>query len=139
MDWEIKRNEFYDIDPFDNSPDEIKRLLIFDQEDMLWIKKGDYNIDLGWYGGNNLNNRQTGYCIHLFRGAHWNKCELLEKSRSKNKEDIVNKLNFFINSIERGDYNYLSGYNINEDDLMNKNLISDLDEYSAKKRSPGLC
>ncbi len=49
-DWEIKRNEFYDIDPFDNSPANDKDVLIFVQEDMLRIKKRNYNLDLGWYG-----------------------------------------------------------------------------------------
>lgn len=54
VDWEIKRNEFYDIDPFDNLSADDKDALIFVQEDMLWIKKENYNIDLGWYGWRRL-------------------------------------------------------------------------------------
>lgn len=131
--WEVKRNEFYDIDPFDNSLAEDKDVLIFIQEDMLWLKKDNYNIDLGWYGGDDLKDRLTGFCIHLYRGDHWNKCELLEKFRSNNKKDIVDKLGIIINSVDNGDYNYLIGYKIDEDDLINENSMSDHEIYSAKK------
>ena len=43
-DWEIKRNEFYDIDPFDNSSADDKEVLILVQEDMLWIKNRNYDM-----------------------------------------------------------------------------------------------
>lgn len=133
IDWEIKRNEFYDIDPFDNSSVDEKVVLIFDQEDMLWIKKGIYNIDLGWYGGDGLNNRKTGYCIYLYRGDNWNKCELLEKFKAKNKNDIVNKLTSIISSVDRGDYDNLIGYKIDQDNLTSENLMSDRETYSARE------
>lgn len=131
--WEVKRNEFYDIDPFDNSSEADKDLLIFIQEDMLWLNKGDYHIDLGWYGKDDLNARSTGFCIHLYRGEHWNKCELLETFRSKNKRDIVDELSMMINAVENGDYKFLTGHNINEDDPTNENSMSDFETYSARK------
>ena len=36
-DWEIKRHEFYDIDPLDNSTTGDKDILIYSQEDLLWM------------------------------------------------------------------------------------------------------
>lgn len=132
-DWDIKRNEFYDIDPLDNSSPTDKETLIFAQEDLLWISKGDYNIDLGWYGGRDIESKDSGFCIHLFRGNNWNKCELLEKFRSKNKKDIVDKLNFFVSSVDNNDYRGLTGYKIDEDEDGNLNSMSDFEFYSVKK------
>ena len=132
-DWEIKRNEFYDIDPFDNSSADGKGVLIYIQEDMLWLKKGNYNIDLGWCGGDDLKNEKTGFCIHLYRGDNWNKCELLEKFKTKNKKDVVDKLNILIKSTDSGDYNNLVGHRIDEDDLRNQNSMADYETYSVKK------
>jgi hypothetical protein len=94
----VLRNEFYDIDPFDSHSAEVKDILIFIQQDMLWIQKENYNIDMGWYGGDDLTNEYTGFCIYLYRGDHWNKCELLETFRSQRKEEIVTMLNYFIES-----------------------------------------
>ena len=132
-DWKIRRNEFYDIDPFDNSSADDKDVLIFSQEDMLWLKKDNYSIDLGWYGGDDLKNKQTGFCIYLYRGDNWNKCDLLEKFRTKNKKDVVDKLDILIKSTDKGDYDNLSGHRINEDDTMNQNSMNDFETYSAKK------
>lgn len=132
-DWNIKRNEFYDIDPFDKSSDDDKFTLIFVQEDILWISKGDYNIDLGWYGGDDPWSANSGFCIVVFRGDHWNKCELLEKYSSKNKNDIVDKLNSFIKAVDNGDYKTLMGNKIDEDDSKNYNSMGDFESYSATK------
>ena len=131
--WEVNRNEFYDIDPFDNSSADDKSILIFCQEDMLWLKKGDYHIDLGWYGRENLHDSSTGFCIHLYRGEHWNKCELLEKFRSKNKDDIVDALTMMMGSVEKGDYKFLTGYKIDEDDPANENSMEDFETYSVRE------
>lgn len=84
-------------------------------------------------GGDDLDNKRVGFCIHLFRGDNWNKCELLEKFKSKNKKDIVDKLRSLISAVDNGDYNFLQGYKIDEDDLRNENLMSDHEAYSAKK------
>lgn len=132
-DWEIKRNEFYDIDPFDNSSADDKDVLIFVQEDMLWIKKRNYNLDLGWYGGDDLENEWTGFCIHLYRGDNWNKCELLEKYRTKNKKDVVEQLYHLITSVDKGEYDNLVGHRIGEDDITNQNSMKDFKTYSVEK------
>lgn len=81
---------------------------------MLWLKKGKYNIDLGWYGGDDLKNEKTGFCIHLYRGDEWNKCNLLEKFRSKNKSESVDKLDALIKSIDKGNYDNVVGHRIDE-------------------------
>jgi hypothetical protein len=132
-DWKIKRNEFYDIDPFDNSSADDKDALIFVQEDMLWLTKDNYNIDLGWYGGHDLKNEKTGFCIYLYRGSNWNKCDLLEKFRTKNKKDVVDQLDIFIKSIDKGDYHSIGGHRIDGDDLVNHNSMADFETYSVKK------
>ena len=131
-DWEIKRNEFYDIDPFDNSPADDKEVLIFVQEDILWLKKGNYNIDLGWYGGQDLKNEGAGFCIYVYRGDHWHNCDLLEKFRSKNKQNVVDKLDSLIKSVDKGEYDNLIGHRIDEDDLTNQNSMEDFEAYSVK-------
>ncbi len=131
--WAVKWNEFYDIDPLDISNTKSKELSIFLQEDMLWIEKQEYNIDLGWYGGENMNDEGVGFQLHLFRGNSWNKCELLEKYRSKGKEDVVEILNAMIASVDNGSYDQVVGYKIDEDDLSNANSMTDHEVYSAKK------
>jgi hypothetical protein len=85
-DWTVVRNVFYDIDPADNSSEDDKEVYIYCQEDLLYLKKDNYHLDLGWYGYDNLTNDRTGYCIHLFRGDNWNNGELLEKLRSKDNK-----------------------------------------------------
>jgi hypothetical protein len=67
---------------------EDKETLIFLQEDMLWITKDDYNIDLGWYGGD-LSRATSGFCLYLYRGNNWNESGLLERFRDRNKADII--------------------------------------------------
>lgn len=59
--WKVQRNEFYDIDPFDNSSADDKYALIFVQEDMLWLKKDNYNIDMGWYDGDEFSSRRVSF------------------------------------------------------------------------------
>ena len=77
--WKVLRNVFFDIDPTDNVPEDDKYFNIYCQEDLLYFRKDNYHLDLGWYGNDDLTNERTGYCIHLFRDDNWNKSELLEK------------------------------------------------------------
>jgi DNA-binding Lrp family transcriptional regulator len=132
-DWEIKRNEFYDIDPFDNSSTDDKDVLILVQEDILWIKKKNYNLDLGWYGGDDLENKWTGFYICLYRGDNWNKCDLLEKYRAKNKKDVVEQLHRLITAVDKGEYDNLVGHRIDEDDMTNHNSMTVFKTYSVEK------
>src|SRR5687767_1859843 len=94
-DWTVVRNEFYDIDPAENVTEDDKHDNIYCQEDLLYLTKGDYHLDLGWYGYDNLTSDTTGYCIHLYRGDNWNNAELLEKFRSKSKKIIADKITEF--------------------------------------------
>jgi hypothetical protein len=132
-DWEIKRNEFYDIDPFDNSSADDKDVFLFVQEDILWIKKRNYNVDLGWYGGDDLENEWTGFCIYLYRGDNWSKCDLLEKYRTKNKKDVVEQLHRLITAVDKGEYDNLVGHRIDEDDMTNQNSMTDFKTYSVEE------
>ena len=131
-DWTVVRNVFYDIDPADDVSEDDKYDNIFCQEDLLLLTKGDYNLDLGWYGYDNLSSDTTGYCIHLFRGDNWNNAELLEKLRSKDKQFIVKKINDLINAVDIGDFDNFIGYIVNENDPKNKNDFSDIENYTVR-------
>ena len=113
-DWEIRRNEFYDIDPIDDISDDDKLTNIYIQEDMLLLEKGNYLLDLGWYGSDNLNNQTTGYMLVFFRGENWNNCELLELIRTQSKNIIVESINEILKAATEGFYEDKSGYRIDE-------------------------
>lgn len=130
LSWKIKRNVFYNIDPTDNIPEVDKYDNIYCQEDLLWIMKEDYNIDLGWYGSDNFKDENTGFYLHLYKGLNWNNCELLAKIYSKNKSQIVESINSLIQAIETDYFKYLSGYTVNDN---NQNSFSDFKEYKIKK------
>jgi hypothetical protein len=129
--WTVNRYEFYDVDPADDVPIEEKEVHIFCQEDMLWITKGSYTLDLGWYGGDRS---KAGYCIFLFRGSSWNTCDLLEIFRSKCKDEITEKINAFIQLVDNQTYDDLRGYRIDENDAGNTNSMTDYETYSALKQ-----
>lgn len=126
--WQIVRNEFYDIDPSDKAPQEDKYLLIYTEQTLLWIKKGDYHIDLGWYG---YEAKEAGYQAYLYRGEEWRKCQLLEAHRSTKKNDIVEKLNNWITAVDNLDYDNLKGYLIDHEDENNNNEMVDHSFYSV--------
>ncbi len=103
-DWMIVRNEFYDIDPKDNIPENDKFENLYCQEDLLYLTKEYYHIDLGWYGSDNLANDNTGYCIYLFKGKNWNDSDLIEKFFSRDKQTITNKINEIIMLVNLGNF-----------------------------------
>lgn len=127
--WKVVWNEFYDIDPLGSDPQSDKDLLIFSQEDLLYIRKGDYHIDLGWYG----HDPGGAFGVYLYRGQDWKKCQLLEANRRNDKNDIVKMLNEWIASVDRGDYDSLEGYVIDQDDKNNPHAMEDHLFYSALK------
>lgn len=53
-DWIIHRYEFYDIDPFDDIPEDDKFFNIYSQEDLLLMQKGQFHLDIGWYGSDDF-------------------------------------------------------------------------------------
>lgn len=97
------------------------------------MSRGNYHIDLGWYGYDNLDCDATGYCIHLFRGDNWNNAELLEKFCSKNKNAIADKIIEFAKAVDLGEFDKLTGYRVDEHDTSNENNFSDFDSYSARQ------
>ena len=130
--WEVVQNVFFDIDLSNNISEKDKDENICSQEDLLYLTKGNYHLDLGWYGSDDLTNDRTGYCIHLFRGNNWNNGELLEKFRSKEKQVTVTKINELIHAVDRGDFDKLTGYIVNDKDPTNNNDFCDLDNYTAR-------
>jgi hypothetical protein len=122
---------FYDIDPLDNVTEDDKYDNIYCQEDLLYLANGDYHLDLGWYGYDDLTSDITGYCIHLFRGKTWNNAELLEKFRSKSKGAIVDKIVELAKLVDLGNFDKLTGYIVDENDLKNLSDFSDFDTYSC--------
>ena len=132
-DWSILQNEFYDIDPKDNIPEDDKFFNIYCLEDLLYLTKGMYHLDLGWYGSDKLTKPYTGFCIYLFRGNNWHDCEFLEKFRSQEKQVIVTKINEFIHAVNLGDYENKVGYRFDENDTTKENEFGNLHYYSARK------
>jgi len=132
-DWTVERNVFYDIDLDDSISEDDKHDNIYCQEDLLYLTKGNYHLDLGWYGYDNLDSETTGYCIHLFRGDNWNNADLLEKFRSKSKSAITDKIIECVKAVDLGDFDKLTGYRVDENDTTNKNDFSDFDIFSARR------
>jgi hypothetical protein len=131
-DWTVVRNVFYNIDPFDLVSEDDKHDYLYCQQDLLLLTRGDYHLDLGWYGYDDLTNDATGFCIHLFRGDNWNNAILLEKFRSKSQIVIVNKINELAKAVNMGVFDNLSGHKVDENDSSNKNDFSDFDTYSVR-------
>ena len=122
-------NNFYDIDPGDNISLDDKFEFIFWQEDMIQIRNGEFLLDLGWYGQDDLDSPYCGYGLILFRGSDFKHCELLEKYRSKSKNDVVKRIFALFDAVDKGFYENRSGYLINEDD-MSKMRISEYDPFT---------
>jgi len=127
--WEMKRNVFYDIDPNDNLPEDDKFDNIYCQEDMLWITNGDYNLDLGWYGSNELDKDTTGFMLVLFKGKDWNNCDLLELHRTKSKVIVIKKMEELLKAITKGFFDGKQGYEISDSQTSNR-FIGEHQNYS---------
>lgn len=131
--WSIVRNVFVDLDPVGAVSDDDKFVYIYCQENLLHLTNGDYHLDLGWYGGNDFSDHKTGYCIHFFRGKNWNNGQLLVKFRSREKADIVKKINELIIDTDFGKFDNLVGYLVDENDSENKNDFNDVETFSVKQ------
>ena len=112
--WKIRRNVFFDIDPSDELSEDYKFCNIYCQEDLLWMSYFDYNLDLGWYGDDDLDDENTGFMLVLYRGEDWNNCELLELKRTKSKKDIVDKIEEISEVVISGFFDDKKGYEISE-------------------------
>ena len=132
-DWTVRRNVFYEIDPKDDIPEDNKFYDIYCQEDMLYLTKGEYHLDLGWYGGDVLDNANAGYCIHLFRGENWLHSELLEKRDSQTQKGIVNMIEEFMRAVDFGEFDNQTGYKVDNEDDRNENRFEDFNTYSVRQ------
>jgi len=128
--WEIKRNLFYDIDPMDNLPEDDKFENIYCQEDMLSITNGDYKLDLGWYGANELDNGTTGFMLVLFKGKDWNNCDLFELHRTKSKEIVIKKMEELLKAVTKGFFDGKQGYEISDNQSSHR-FIGEHQNYST--------
>lgn len=131
-DWIVHRNEFYDIDPLDDIPEDDKFINIYCQEDLLCIQKGQFHLDLGWYGPDDLKNQMAGFMLVLFKGQDWNNCELLELIRTKSKSEIANSINQIVELVNVDFYNGKSGYKIDENDTEYRH-IGQHSQYSVSR------
>ncbi len=99
--WKVLRDEFYEIDPLDDSiDDERKEMDLFGQEDLFLICKDDFNLDLGWYGQGD----EGFFGLYLFKGENWHNCQLLEKRKISEYPSIINVINEFVKNVDLGKY-----------------------------------
>jgi len=120
QDWVVNRDEFYEIDPMDDSIDpDTKFMNLFCQENLLSLAKANYHIDLGWYGSDDENGF---FSLYLYRGSDWHNCELLEKVQSNNLSEVVKEINAFIQRVDKGKYSNLH------------NKMCSVDNYSRFKK-----
>ena len=130
-DWIIINNEFNFIDlPKDES--ELNEYVAYNlAEDLLYIKKGQYHLDLGWYGSD-IKKTTTGFMLVLFRGKNWNDCELLELKRSESQSVVIKEVNEIIELVDVGFCVEKIGYFIDEDKFSERSIGQHL-EFSIRK------
>ena len=116
--WNVLRDEFYDIDPWDNSiSEELKFDNVFVQEDLFLLKLNDYHLDLGWYGDEN-----NGFFeLYLFRGEDWHNNLLFEKRRITSYAYLIEMINKIALNVPSGKYDHLNGQ------------LKSMDDYFAQK------
>jgi len=123
--WEIKRDEFYEIDPLDKSIDDERKFNdLFCQENLLWIRKSDFNLDLGWYGDEDKGH----FGLYLFRGANWHYCELLEKRNTNDYNSVIDLINRFIKNVDSGRYEFVETSLGSIDDYSESETVTELNE-----------
>lgn len=115
--WHIVKNDFDDI----SKPDE------YPIEDILLIQKDDLNLDVGWYGG-----FEGKYCLLFFKGS-WLKGELLEKLSSRDKDLIFQRIEEITFQYEKGAYDKLNGYLVDEDDSSNQNIFTEFPDFMLRQ------
>lgn len=123
--WEIKKDEFYEIDPMDDSIDtERKSNDLFCQEDLLWIQKSDYNIDLGWYGEED----KGRFWLYLYKGEDWHNCQLLEKRITNDYKSVIDLINRLIKNVDSELYESIETEVGSIDDYWELNTVTVLKE-----------
>lgn len=124
--WRVYKNDFYKIDPSDSVSEEDKFNFIYCLEDMLLVESNDFHLDLGWYG------EELGqYTIHFFKG-NWLIGELLEKYSSNKSDLIASRINEILVAYKKGDFDNVSGYVVDENDLDNHSDFGDLGNFEPR-------
>lgn len=118
--WDIVKNDFDDLPEEGDHP----------TEDILFIRKNDISLDLGWYGGS-----EGQYCICFFKGT-WLCGELLEKFSSNDKSEIFQKIRELVLQYESGAFNTLNGLKVGDKDSENIEGFLALTDFCL--RSPNL-
>ncbi len=119
--WIIKQDEFYEIDPSDKSiKNEMKFNNLFCQEDLLSIKKSDFKLDLGWYGGE----KKGGFGLYLYKGTDWHNCQLLEKRSTNDYQLVIELINRLIKNVDTGLYDEIDTEFGSIDDYYESEIIS---------------
>jgi hypothetical protein len=96
--WKVSWNTFTEFDPLEITGADDENWWLFD-EDLLQLECSHKNLilDLGWYGGKNL---ITGnYGLYLIQNQDWE--NPLLKFLSKNKDEIVSKIESVLTNINR--------------------------------------
>ena len=123
--WEIKRDEFYEIDPMYDSIDADRKFTdLFCREDLLWIQKSDYNLDVGWYGEENKGH----FGLYLYKGEDWHNCQLLEKRNTDDYKSIIDLINRLINNVDSERYESIETGFGSIDDYWESNIVTVLNE-----------
>lgn len=123
--WEIKRDEFYEIDPMDDSIDAERKFNdLFCQENLLWIQKSDYNLDLGWYGKENKGH----FGLYLYKGDDWHNCQLLEKRNTNDYKSVIDLINGLINNVDSERYESIETGVGSIDDHWESDIVTVLNE-----------
>lgn len=115
--WEVIRNKLPEF------PDGIDLInLDYSEEDLLWLRREDYNIDLGIYG------QEPFFGLYLYKGSDWHNCQLLEKRRFTNFKLLINCFSDLIQKVEIGAYNNVATNCCSIDEFSDYDFISVLEK-----------
>lgn len=123
--WEIKKDEFYEIDPKDESIETERKFNdLFCQEDLLWLQKSNYNLDLGWYSEEDKGH----FGLYLYKGEDWHNCQLLEKRNTNDYKSVIDLINGFVKNVDLERYASIDTGVGSIDDHWESDMVSVLNE-----------
>ncbi len=127
--WKVQRNVFTEVSPTSQILEDDKYMELYGQEDLFYFTFKDYHLDLGWYGGDDFSNPFCGYMLVLLRGEHWHNCELLELTRTKSIDKILEKIKEIFEAVSKDYFKDKKGFIVNEDE--NENYIGEHFQFSV--------
>ncbi|GGI11621.1 hypothetical protein [Gottfriedia solisilvae] len=96
--WEVTYNTFLEIDPSNIKQDEEWFMIFTESLFQAIYKSRNILIDLGWYPEGDPNGN---FGIELIKNYEWEKP--LESINSKDKDEIIEKLELLMLMVEEGD------------------------------------